>query len=349
MPLFDSYTPETIKASILNKIGTDLQTREGSYTYDLVSPVAFEIWRWCMTLDELIHAFYVDETSGIYLDKHANLLGLARKAGTKAHAEIYFQGKDGLVIPAGTVFLTPSGLQYSLVYDVTFQNGEGTGCLQAAEVGDQYNAAAGEINQIVRTITGLDAWTTGAAMGGTDPESDADLFSRIDNQRKNPGTSGNEAHYLQWALECDGVGAAKVTGLWAGPGTVRVLLVGYDREPVDQDVVDAAAAYIETVRPVGADVTVLSAEPTPITVTAKVVIDTTTTLEQVKTAFVSELDTYLRELAFEQYIVYRTRVGALLMGVPGVVDIAELQINGKEANLILTDTTVPVSGEVTLT
>lgn len=349
MPLFEHYTPETIKASILERIGTELQTREGSYTNDLLSPVSFELWRWCMTLEELVHAFYVDGNSGSYLDKHAALLGLVRKLGTKARAVIRFTGRDGVTVPAGTAFFDVEGLEYDLLYDAVIRDGEAEGYLQAAETGERYNAGAGEITRILRNIPGLESWTNEAAQGGTDPESDGTLFERIDYRRKNPSTSGNEHHYVEWALACDGVGAAKVTGLWAGPGTVRVLLVGYDRQPVDQAVVDAAAAYIQTQRPVGADVTVMSAASTPISVSAAVTLAPGADLEVVRGDFVSKLDTYLKELSFESYVVYVSRIASLLMDVEGVLDYTELTINGGAANVAIAETAVPVIGEVALT
>lgn len=349
MPLFENETPETIKARILDRMETDLQTREGSYTNDMVSPVAFELWRVLMTLDELITAFYVDENSGRYLDDHAALLGLARKEGTRAYAEIRFTGRDGVVVPEGTVFLTGTGLEYSLVSAVMLKNGKGTGYLRAAEVGDAYNAGQGEITQILRNISGLEGWSNEAAQGGTDPEGDEALYRRIDQRRKDPGTSGNEAHYKEWVLECDGVGACKVTGLWNGPGTVRVLLVGYDHEPVDEDVVDACAGYIQTKRPVGADVTVLSATGTAIAVAAKLTLEAGAELPEVKAAFEEALAAYLRELAFEEYTVVYARIAALLMGVEGVEDYSALTVNGGTANIAIGETAVPVPGVVTLT
>ncbi len=348
MPLFDGVTPETIKAAILARCNTTLQTREGSYTNDLISPVSFELWRWCMTLDELITAFYVDEHSGVYLDKHAELLGLARKAGTRAFAPIHFTGRDGVTIPAGTVFFSDTGLQYTLAYDVTIQNGTGSGALKASGLGDKYNAPAGAITKILRNIPGLDGWTSDAAAGGTDPESDKDLFARIDQRRKDPATSGNEAHYREWAMSCNGVGAVKVTGLWNGPGTVRVLLADYDRQPVDQAVVDACAAYIQTQRPVGADVTVLSAVGAPVSVSAQVTFDPSTTLAAVQSSFTAKLDSYLRDISFTNYTVYTNRVASLLMGVDGVIDYANLLVNGGAGNVTIGETEVPVVGTVAL-
>ncbi|HIT31690.1 MAG TPA: baseplate J/gp47 family protein [Candidatus Enterenecus stercoripullorum] len=357
MPIFENETPETIKTRILERMSTELQTREGSYTNDMVSPMSFEIWRWCMTMDELITAFYVDENSGKYLDDHATLLGLARKVGTRAYATIHFTGRDGTIVPAGTVFLAPTGLEYSLVYDVTLADGEGEGYLQAGAVGDAYNAEAGEITQILRNISGLTSWNNEAAQGGTDPESDADLFARIDRRRKDPGTSGNEAHYREWALECDGVGACKVTKLWNGPGTVRVLLAGYDRQPVDEDVVQACYDYIEEYRrPIGADVTVVSATGTAINIAAKLVLKNGAALPDVKTMFAVKLDTYLQELASEYfqasatypYTLYYNRIAALLMAVEGVQDYSTLLVNGGTSNITIGETAVPVMGTVTL-
>lgn len=357
MPIFEDQTPEIIRGRILERMETVLQTREGSYSYDMVSPVSFEIWRVLMTLDELICAFYVDENSGKYLDMHAQLLALARRQGTKAAAVIHFTGRDGVVIPAGTAFFTTAGLQFDLAYDVTLADGSGTGYLQAAAVGEWYNVEAGEINQILRNISGLESYTNEEAVGGTDPETDASLFERIDNKRKNPSTSGNENHYKEWALSCDGVGGVKVTGLWNGPGTVRVLIVGYDRRPVDEAVVTACYDYIQTQRPVGADVTVVSAAAVEVRVAATVILKRTASQETVQAALVSELDTYLQALAEEyfkaskvfDYTLYYNKVAAILMGIDGVVDFTDLTVNGGTENIVIDATSVPVPGEVTVT
>lgn len=45
-------------------------------------------------------------------------------------------------------------------------------------------------------------------------------------------------HYREWVLSVDGVGAVRVTPLWKGPGSVRVLIAGYDRRPVDKAVAE---------------------------------------------------------------------------------------------------------------
>lgn len=349
MPLFEDQTPEVIRDRILSSMSTELQTREGSYAYNQASPIAFEIWRMLMTLDEMVYAFYVTPESGPWLDKSADLHAMTRRVGTRATAVIHFTGKDGVTVPAGTQFFTVAGLEFLLVYDVTLKDGGGAGCLRAATVGDSYNVDAGEITQIMRNIVGLEKWTHEAAVGGTDPESDVSLYERIDFRRKRPATSGNENHYIEWARSCDGVGGVKVQRLWNGPGTVRVVIVGDDGRPVDEAVVAACAAYIETQRPVTAEVTVISAESAPISVSAAVKLDGTVTLAEAQTEFAAKLDAYLQPMAFEENVVYYTRIGALLSSMEGVVDYEDLLVNGGTDNVTVADIAVPVPGEVTLT
>ena len=349
MPLFEDQTPEVIKARILSRMETDLQTREGSYSSDMAAPVSFELWRVLMTMGELISAFYVDEYSGPYLDEHAAMLGLSRREGAKAEAQIEFAGNDGVVIPAGMSFYTADGLQYNLEESVTLESGAGTGTVVASEIGEAYNVGAGEIVTIGISVKGLDSFAVGEAAGGADQESDAALYARIVFRRQSPTTSGNENHYKQWALSCEGVGAVWVNRLWNGPGTVRVLIAGYDLKPVDNAIVEACAAYIETRRPVGAEVTVVSVAGTPINVSATLTLEAGVSTETVQDAFSEALTAYFLETGEKLAVVHYHRVAAILMGVDGVTDYDDLLVAGGTSNVRIDSDSVPVVGEVRFT
>lgn len=349
MPLFEEQSPEVIKSRILSRMETNLQTRDGSYSSDMAAPVSFELWRVLMTMGELISAFYVDENSGPYLDEHAALLGLSRRAGARAEAEIVFSGNDGVVIPAGTAFFTADGLQYDLEDAVTLEDGSGTGTLRASEVGEAYNVSVGEIVTIAASIWGLAGFEVSAAAGGADQESDAALYARIVFRRQSPTTSGNENHYREWALSCEGVGAVWVNRLWNGPGTVRVLVAGYDLKPVDNAIVEACAAYIETQRPAGAEVTVVSVTGTPIDVSATLVLESGVSAESVQEAFAEALTAYFLETGEKLSVVYFHRIAALLMGVKGVTDYENLLVAGGTSNVVIGSDSVPVVGEVRFT
>ena len=77
--MYEDMTPEKIRKRILSRLTTDLQTREGSFTYDVIAAAAEEISEAYHSLDALVPAFYVDETSGPYIDKQAGIVGVVRK------------------------------------------------------------------------------------------------------------------------------------------------------------------------------------------------------------------------------------------------------------------------------
>ena len=55
------------------------------------------------------------------------------------------------------------------------------------------------------------------------------------------------------------MGAVQVLPIWNGPGTVKVILLGTHKKPVDSAIVQSCQEHMERVRPIGAQVTVESA------------------------------------------------------------------------------------------
>lgn len=349
--MFEDRTPENIHAEILAGMGDKVQTREGSFAAEMTGPVAVEIAKAYGAIRAMLPAFYVDEDSGGFIDLAANPNGITRKQGTKAKAVIHLTGRAQMTISAGTVFLTEDGLEFALDEDVTIgANGQGEGTVTAAEIGDAYNVPEGALTQMVMTLTGLTAWTSGAATGGTDQESDRDLVGRFYDSLRKPATSGNRYHYEKWALEVDGVGAAKVFPKWNGPGTVKVLLIGPNRRSVDQSVVTAVANHIEEERPIGPKyITVESAGEVAINVTATLTLNGSVSLADIQTRYKAKLEEYLQSVAFESYTVLFNRIAFLLMDVGGVTDYTSLTVNGGTSNVGIQEDKVPVIGTVTLT
>ena len=276
--MYEHITVEGIKAGILGRLKTDLDKREGSQTNDEISAISAELAEAYHSMDALVPAFYLDETSGAYIDKQAAVVGIVRKAGAKASCVITFTGTDGASVPAGTPFYTAAGLAYYLEEAVVIAGGTASGTLTAAEPGDGYNIGAGEITQPLRNYSGISGYANEAATGGTDPETDAALLARyLERMRRTP-TSGNPYHYQSWANSVDGVGASRVISKWNGAGTVKVVLADTEMEPASEATVAACAAFVESQRPVGAAVTVVAAQAKEMAVTAVVSIDGTLSL-----------------------------------------------------------------------
>lgn len=349
--MFENQTPEAIKARVLASINQSqgVSPMAGGFADGVVGPFSEEQSKVYLSLDAVPSMVYVDEYSGGYIDLRCAEYGITRKAGTRARAAVTLTGAAGTVVPAGTVFLTAGGLEFGLLEGVELgADGTAAGTVEAAREGAAYNIEAGALTRMYVNLQGLDRYTNGAAEGGTDAESDAALCRRFYDYLQKPATSGNVYHYERWALEVDGVGACRVTPLWDGPGTVKVLIVDANREPATAEIVTACAAHIEEQRPIGATVTVKSAEGLRVDVSAEVSIDPSTTLEAVRAAFEANLDAYVKELAFESYTLLYNRIAYLLLSVPGVRDFAALTVNGGTASIAIGAEQVPVLGTVSV-
>ncbi len=346
--MYEELTVEEVKSDILGKLSTDIDTREGSFTNDMISGVAYEIWKLYQSLDAIIPMVYVDETSGEYIDKKCADYGIKRKEGTKASVILTITGEEGTVVPKGKVFLTAEGLEFVTEDAAVITGGVATVIASAVEFGASYNVGAATIKNQYANLTGVTSVTNSAAVGGSDTETDQALLARLYDYLQKPATSGNIAHYKQWALEVNGVGKAKVFPLWDGAGSVKVLIVGDENQPVDMDIVDHCTAHIEENRPIGAEVTVLSAAGLEVSVNAEVIVDGSTTMDVIQNQFEEALKNYLQDIAFDTYTVVYNRVAYILLDISGVIDYHSLKINGVGTSIAVGSDQVPVLGTVVI-
>lgn len=350
---FDSLTPEGIqdmlRAFLSDELG--LSTAEGTLLQIILAPGAYVFWEGLQALRAQVPISFVDETSGRFIDKNAAGYGITRKPGTAASVLLTFTGSAGTTIPASTLCVTQDGLGFATDEALTLgEDGRGMVTATADAVGTAYNVPAGAIISMQQAVSGVTSLTNEeAAAGGTDPETDAALFARLDAYKKTPPTSGNDRHYHQWALEVNGVGAASVIRCWDGPGTVKVIIADMALRPVEEELRAEVAAYIETQRPVTAEVTVESAAGVPVEVSVTVTTDGTVFKLDTEKKLTERLVEYLGSIAFTEgaEVVYN-RVLALVMGLPGVTDCADLLVGGGTDNVPLDANEIPMLGTVTV-
>lgn len=346
----ESITPESIKAEIYAAIPGGIDTREGSYIDNLTGPIALEIWKAYQSLNSVASIVYLDADSPEdWIIRRCGYYGIERKPGTAATAVLTVSGEDGTIIPAGKIWLDKNGLEYRSTAEAVISDGTAQVPVEAAEAGAKYNQPEGAITRQMESQYGIVSVTSSQASGGADPEDMQSLVSRLYARLQRPATSGNIYNYEQWALEVDGVGAAKVLPLWAGAGTVKVVIAGADKKPVDQTTVERCAAHIEAERPIGASVTVESAAGLAVNVQAQITQTGEAQSEAIKARFSAALAEYLASLAFTADEVSYHRIGYLLLSTKGVEDYTALTVNGGTANLPLGAVQVPVVGEVALT
>ncbi|KFZ41866.1 baseplate J protein [Anoxybacillus flavithermus] len=343
--MFENQTFETILQRMLDRISDDIDKREGSIIYDALAPAAIELAKMYDELDIVLRLAFGETSTGEYLDKRAADFGVYRKQATPAVRKGIFT--DGNDVP----FNIPIGSRFRLndmVYVAIEKITDGQFRMQAETPGSAGNQEFGNLLPI-EPIEGLGTATLADVLfPGEDEESDESLRKRFLQKVREPGTSGNAADYKQWATEVAGVGAAKVTPLWNGSGTVKVTIVNTDMQPATNNLVTQVQEYIEQMRPIGASVTVASATGKPINVSANVVLASGYTLQNVQDAFPASLDEYFKEIAFSMTYVSYAKIGTLLLNTPGVIDYNGLTVNGGTANVALQDEEVPVRGGVSI-
>lgn len=336
--MWDHMTYENILNDMLSRAPSDVDKREGSIIYDALAPAAFKLAEAYFQLNNFIDLVSGDTAVGEYLDRVVADYGITRKPATYAIRKIETTGS----IDVGTRWGL-NDTSYVITEELS-ENVYSATCEQLGSVGNQYNGQLENIDN----VSGVTASLTDIIASGADEESDNNLRARFYQQIQTPSTSGNAADYLKWALEVPGVGDAKVVPLWEGSGTVKVLIVDSNME-VDETLEQAVYDYIETVRPIGALVTVDSPAEKVIEVSASVVLDGSKTIEEVEVDFISAFTEYLKDTVFETYTVSYARIGSILLSTPGVEDYTDLLVNEDTANVTIANDEMPIAGEVTLT
>jgi uncharacterized phage protein gp47/JayE len=350
--MFEEKTWDVIRDEMLDNVRDDVDKREGSVAYDLLAATAIEGELLYTELDALYMYGFIDTSQGQWVDLRAGELGLTRKPAEVATGQVTFTYSQDITIPAGTR-LTTGGDEP--IYFVTTEpaelvNGTATVAAEAEEGGAAGNVAAGRIVALADDEDYADVVSvTNSApfSGGVDEETDEELIERYKERVSKPATSGNVYQYEQWAKEITGIAQVRVYPVWNGPGTVKVVLVSSEGRAPSADKVQEVADYIESLRPIGADVTYIGCAERPIDVTATLTLQAGTDVSAVQQAYIDALTAMFKDAAFTDSMVRYSRLADLILNQNGVIDYADLTINGGTSNIVLGDDEVAVVGTVT--
>jgi len=240
-------------------------------------------------IDWLAKQLMPDTAEVEHLDRHASIWGVPRKAATVAKGNVTFTGTDTTLIPAGTAVQRSDGAEFATDADVTIAAGTATAAITASVPGAGGNTAANTALTLVSPISGVNSAVTvdGSGLtGGADAEADDSLRTRVLDRIKAPPHGGNTNDYVNWALEVAGVTRAWVYAQELGIGTVTVRFMMDDLYtdgiPLAADVT-AVQAYIDGLRPVTADVTVVAPVAVPLDLTIQLTPNDATTQAAVQT------------------------------------------------------------------
>lgn len=371
-------TEENIMNRMLNKVPSDIDKSEGSFIWDAQAPVAFMLSEAALWAQELLRRGFASTVASDHPDIRSTELdlrtaehGITRREAVASSGSIVFTGKPGTTVPAGTYVATPadegsgeSSVEYVTTSGVTLGDlGTGTAPIRAVTPGSNGNVPAGVIQLMMTSVSGVTSVTNPEpTRSGTDTESDQSLLERFYAKVRSQGTSGNKAQYMQWANEIAGVGGVEVAPLWKGPGTVGLYLLDTDKRAASQDIVDAVQQHIdpsqdgqgEGVAPAGPVITVMPAAEVAIDISVKVqrTQEQPSTMDEIRKLIEDGVRTYLQQIAFNRKdpLVRYTRIAAVLLDIPIIVDYSDLTINGhtEQQNIEIGSGQVAVLGTVSV-
>lgn len=231
-------------------------------------------------LNWMVDQILPDSADEETLERSAALrLNEPRKPAQPATGPASFIGVAGRVLDVGTVLQAGDGRTYKVTQGVTTVAGLNSTTLEAVDAGALGNATAGLVLTLVQPVEGVGSTFTVLApglAGGVAQESVEALRARVIRSYRVIAQGGSAADYETWALEVPGVTRAWPRRNYSGPGTVGLFVMrDNDSVPVPNPTQLAEVkTYIESRRPVTAELYILPPVQVPVPYSIHAVPDT---------------------------------------------------------------------------
>lgn len=335
-------TADKIMERLTNNIPERYDVRPNTYTYDVEKSVAIEFENAYDVIDSKDKQFYACTATGKYLEDRVGEFGLKRKKATASIGYVTIKGDVGAVVSAGSK-VAAGNIIFNITDNAVIGNGGSVTvpviCDIMSAVG---NVDAHAVNRFPITLPGLiSVFNAEPISGGSDTETDSELNARFLEHVSHPITSGNKWQYISWAKSVEGVGGAKCQPLWNGNGTVKVIIVGAGKQLAGKELISKVQNYIDEQHPVGASVTVTTAEAKTIDIKCKLIADA-----DAKERAKENIKEYLRDVSFQRGYVSQAKIGQAILNTENVVDYSNLTVNGDIDNIPISETEIAVLGGV---
>lgn len=375
------YTYDYILTEALSKVPDNVDKREGSIIRDALSPCCYEAAKHILYLADIIEQTYIETANGLWLDGRVIEGGITRDPATYAKKLGVFKTQldEPCQISIGQSFSTVGDtiLNYTAVQVYVNEDGDvvpGSYIMQCNTVGSVGNSYIGRIvpNDYIEKLASAEITTL--LYPGEEEESDDSLRERFLANLMKTAFGGNIAQYRQWAKEIPGIGGVQVYPVWAGGGTVKLSIIDTDYNSCSSEFCQTILEKFDPensggetglglgIAPIGHKVTVSTPLPRTINVSGKITLLPGYKLEILLPQIKLALEEYLLSLrqAWENsddennysVIVYLGRINFAILNVKGVSSAYELQLNGTDTDIRLTETSslqeIPVLGTVSL-
>lgn len=268
----------------------------------------------------IVRQMFPDTADGDYLERHASQRSIYRKAASIATGIVRMTGVVGSAVPIGTEGKLNNGTAFMTTVSALI----GAGGIvdipaKAIVAGLGGNQIAGTTITLSAAPASVQSQASIVSMtGGTDVEKDADLLARLLIKIRLPPAGGAVHDYAAWALEVPGVTDAYIYPQRRAANSVDVVIEVAGGLPSVQ-MIDDVYAYIESVRPVCANVLVMAPQLLVVDIAAVLTLSGTT--QALATAQInSVLQAYFATLHVGD-VVRKVKIESLITSIAGVIDV----------------------------
>ncbi len=350
---------ETYEELIEKKLGMiegNIDKRQGSIIFDAIAPNAAETAKMYADLLMLEERSYGDTATGIDLTRRAAERGIVRKSAINAVLKAEFYDKDG------GYFDVSKGDRFAyndIYYTVISRVSKGIFLMECEKSGKEGNYYSGEIMP-VGFIEGLaQAVITEIYSDGEDEEDDETLRKRYMESFNSEAFGGNISDYKKKVKSINVVGGVKVYPVYYGGGTVRIVFTDRDYnvpksseiEDVQKEVDPDKNGMGNGIAPIGHIVTVEGAKGENINISMKISYKEGFSFEDIQDELKSSIEEYFLSLRStwdenDDLVVRISYIESKVLQIAGVLDITDTALNESKQNIIISDDTVPVLGEI---
>lgn len=314
-----------------------LAKTEGSFADVVLSAAAYMIQDGIEKVQAARYACHPSTAEGEDQDSHGADYGIIRKEGTTASGIAVFSGTGGVEIPAGTGIVCDGLIYYT---DTAGLIGDEIP-FTASEAGNAYNKPGNSTFVLLSGIGGVTGLTVEAhVLGGSNAEENDAYRGRLLDRMQHPQMTGTIGWYESLAESFPGVGKAVCLPAWDGPGTVKMVCIDPDGNPITDELVRQIEDGIAAKEYVGSEITVSPADSLPVTVSVQI------TGDYDASALKKSLQDYLTSKAIPKSgytaVISYAKIGYLILETEGVEDYIGLTVNGGSESIVVSSTQTPV-------
>ena len=359
---------------MLSYVPENIDKREGSIIYDAVAPAAMTLAEQSLQLANIVKQTYVKTADDEYLDYRAVEYGTARYPATYTEALCRAVGNDdGVVenIQLGDRFASVA--DEPTFYKVTYINEDHTVVLKAETAGTGPNSYIGQVLPVTPNDEIVFAEIVEVTTPARDAETDDHLRARLLAENRWLAYGGNVADYLDMLQNIEEVGAGQVYPVWAGAGTVKLVILNNDLMPASSTLVKKVKEEIDPeesttqgygLAPIDHRVTVTAPETFTVNIAMNVTVADSANVDTIKANIKTSLEEFFKSLRRDwdtvnptvgrgySMTIYRSKILSRVMMLEGIANATMPRLNGRDEDLQLvfnnTTSQLPVLGEVTV-